>query len=302
MGELTKRVLVAAVGIPLAAVLVYLGGIAYWSAACIISGLALWEFYRMTEVKGIKANKIVGLLFAFAIQSVFYLNHNRSNVASVFVATLFVTLFFVMVAFISELFSKNDNPINNIATTIMGVLYIGFPMAALIGIREFALFAAQRTDQVPVGHYSEILKAFAQMNDLSWAMFTLFTMGAVWICDSGAYFVGKSMGKHKLLERVSPKKSWEGAIGGFIFTIICYTALLSFFIPAFPTLHAGIIGALIGVVGQVGDLAESLLKRDAGVKDSSKLIPGHGGILDRFDSILFVAPTVYLYLIFITLF
>ena len=121
---------------------------------------------------------------------------------------------------------------------------------------------------------------------------------SIWVCDSAAYFIGSALGKHKLFPRVSPKKSWEGAIAGFIFAVVTLIAARELLLDILSLTDAVIIGILIGIFGQLGDLVESLLKRDAGVKDSSSIIPGHGGIFDRFDSILFTVPIVYLYFYF----
>jgi phosphatidate cytidylyltransferase len=114
--------------------------------------------------------------------------------------------------------------------------------------------------------------------------------------DSAAYFIGTAIGKHKLFPRVSPNKSWEGAIAGFVFSIITLVVLKSFLLEFLDWVDIIAFGVIIGIFGQVGDLIESLIKRDAGVKDSSNIIPGHGGIFDRFDSLLFSAPIIFLYL------
>ena len=121
---------------------------------------------------------------------------------------------------------------------------------------------------------------------------------SIWICDSAAFFGGTALGKHKLFPRVSPKKSWEGAIFGFVFSIIAMYLAKVLVLDFLSLKDALIIGVLIGIFGQVGDLIESLLKRDAGIKDSSNLIPGHGGIFDRFDSLFFSAPIVFMYLVY----
>jgi phosphatidate cytidylyltransferase len=118
----------------------------------------------------------------------------------------------------------------------------------------------------------------------------------IWICDSAAFHVGSALGKHKLFPRVSPQKSWEGAGAGLIFAILSALAAKYLVLPFLPVAGAIVIGTIVGTIGQLGDLTESLMKRDAGVKDSSTLIPGHGGAFDRFDSVLLVAPCVYLYL------
>jgi phosphatidate cytidylyltransferase len=121
----------------------------------------------------------------------------------------------------------------------------------------------------------------------------------IWICDSAAYHFGSAFGRHKLFPRVSPNKSWEGAVMGFVFAVGSAIIARQLVLPYLSMADAVVIGLIVGVAGQLGDLAESLLKRDAGVKDSSNLIPGHGGVFDRFDSLLFVSPLVYLYLEFI---
>ncbi|HEX9740327.1 MAG TPA: phosphatidate cytidylyltransferase, partial [Ignavibacteriaceae bacterium] len=119
---------------------------------------------------------------------------------------------------------------------------------------------------------------------------------AIWICDSAAYYGGTALGKHKLFARVSPNKTWEGAGFGFVFAVITIV-LAKIIILNFLSLGTAIaIGIIIGLFGQIGDLIESLFKRDAGVKDSSSVIPGHGGIFDRFDSLLYTAPVILLYL------
>ncbi|KXK56872.1 MAG: phosphatidate cytidylyltransferase [Chlorobi bacterium OLB7] len=120
---------------------------------------------------------------------------------------------------------------------------------------------------------------------------------SIWTCDSFAYYGGRLFGKHKLFERVSPKKTWEGAISGAFGAVGAMLAMRALALPFLTVTDAIVMGLICGIFGQLGDLAESHLKRDAGVKDSSQLIPGHGGILDRFDSLLFVSPMIYLYLL-----
>jgi phosphatidate cytidylyltransferase len=133
-----------------------------------------------------------------------------------------------------------------------------------------------------------------------WGGYTVISIFAmIWICDSAAYYGGMLTGKHKLFPRVSPKKSWEGAIFGFIFAILSAVGAKMLVLPYLTIGEAVVIGFIVGTIGQLGDLVESLVKRDAGVKDSSDLIPGHGGVFDRFDSLLLVAPIVYLYLDFV---
>ncbi|CUS91747.1 phosphatidate cytidylyltransferase, partial [Candidatus Kryptonium thompsonii] len=126
-------------------------------------------------------------------------------------------------------------------------------------------------------------------------VFIISIFAIIWICDTAAYFVGKSLGKRKLYERVSPNKTVEGFIGGLIFAFLS-SFIARYMVLDFLTIYDVVaIAIIVGVFGQLGDLVESLIKRDAGVKDSSNIIPGHGGVFDRFDSLIYVAPLVYLY-------
>jgi phosphatidate cytidylyltransferase len=182
----------------------------------------------------------------------------------------------VLLASLIELFRNNGSAIINLGTTLLGIFYIGLFSSALIDIREF---------------YPNVGDLY-----LHGGYLIISVLATIWICDSAAYFGGLSLGKHKLFPRVSPKKSWEGAVFGFVFAIL--TMLLAHYVILdFLSLKESItLGVIIGIVGQIGDLIESLIKRDAEVKDSSALIPGHGGIFDRFDSLLFSAPVILLYL------
>jgi phosphatidate cytidylyltransferase len=177
------------------------------------------------------------------------------------------------------LFRNKGSAIINIGTTLLGIFYIGLFAAALLGLREF---------------YPHIGNLYIRGGYIIISVFA-----SIWICDSAAYYGGTALGRHKLFPRVSPKKSWEGAIFGFVFAVLTLVLakiiLLDFL--SWNTVIA--IGIITGVFGQIGDLVESLIKRDAGVKDSSGIIPGHGGVLDRFDSILYTAPVILLYLKYI---
>jgi phosphatidate cytidylyltransferase len=136
----------------------------------------------------------------------------------------------------------------------------------------------------------------------AWGGLTIISIFAsIWICDTAAYFGGLAMGKHKLFERVSPNKTWEGAVWGFAGAVLTMMAAQKLLIPYLEFHQAIIMGLIIGIFGQLGDLVESLFKRDAGVKDSSNIIPGHGGVFDRFDSLIFVSPILYLYIDFVVL-
>ncbi len=129
----------------------------------------------------------------------------------------------------------------------------------------------------------------------------IFVIVVVITSDTAGFLTGRLMGGPKLWPRLSPNKTWEGAIVGFIFSVVTMIAAKILFLEYMALDHAVVIGMMIGCFGQIGDLVESRFKRDAGVKDSSSIIPGHGGVFDRFDSLVFVSPIVYLYIDFIVL-
>ena len=153
--------------------------------------------------------------------------------------------------------------------TLLGIVYVSIMMGFLVGIHS------QSTGQGP-----------------GWILYLLLT---VWVGDTSAYYVGRRLGKRKLAPRISPRKTWEGAIGGLLGNTLA--ALIGqHLVPQSPTIHLLLLSCLIGIVGQAGDLAESAMKRGADTKDSSHLLPGHGGMLDRIDSVLFGAPILFWYL------
>ena len=261
------RVLVAIIAIPVVIGASYFGGIYFFLFTLIISTIAFYEFSVLAKNKGANVNLWVGLLSII----LFLINQY-----SFFVSFLSIILLTVFLLSLIELFRNKDSAIINLGTTLLGIFYIGLFSTALLGIREF-----YQDDLYNRGGYIIIA-----------------VLATIWICDSAAYYGGTALGKHKLCKRVSPNKSWEGAIFGFIFAlatmILAKIIILNFL--SWNTVIA--LGFIVGIFGQIGDLIESLIKRDAGVKDSSTIIPGHGGIFDRFDSLLYTAPLIFLYLSF----
>ncbi|RMG73799.1 MAG: hypothetical protein D6710_02740 [Nitrospirae bacterium] len=215
------------------------------------------EFYTMYEVRG-------GLRHFGLFYGLFYLLISYLGLADV---TVVVGFFLITV--LIRLFSKSHSPENalsHIAPVVVGFLYIPFILSLLLYVRQAGP---------------------------GWIIYTGVT---VWASDSFAYYVGKNLGRHKLYPSMSPKKTIEGAsgsvVGGMVFSCIIKYLLLKDLSLA----HALVLGALIGAIAVVGDLSESMFKRDSGVKDSSFLIPGHGGMLDKLDGIIFATPVVFLYL------
>jgi phosphatidate cytidylyltransferase len=271
LGNTTVRVIVSIIAIPLIVLVSYIGKVSFLSFVLIISGLSFYEYSLMAKSKLANVNVNLGLagLIFVIIDSYIY-----------FFSIVHFLILFLLIALIFELFRKNGSSILNLAVTMLGLIYLGFFGSTLIGIREFYPATDNLYDQ---GGFL-IISIFA----------------TIWICDSAAFFGGTAVGKHKLFPRVSPKKTWEGAIFGFIFAILTMLLAKILVLDFLSLRDVLVIGVIIGLFGQVGDLVESLLKRDAGVKDSSNLIPGHGGIFDRFDSLLFSVPIIYLYLSYLT--
>ena len=188
-------------------------------------------------------------------------------------------LFLIIYLMISELYMKRENPVHNWAYTMMSQIYIALPFALL----NVLAFHTADTSSAP------------QFNPILPLSIFIFN----WVNDSGAYCTGMMFGKHRLFERISPKKSWEGSIGGGVFSIIA-AVVMSYFFP-FMSVPAWIgLGLTVVVFGTWGDLTESLLKRTLGIKDSGNILPGHGGMLDRFDSTLMAVPAAVVYLYTIT--
>lgn len=262
------RTLVAAIFGPLV-ILTALWGSWYWLGfIMLVALLSVYEFFDLAEKKQARGQLIWGLITTAALILSFYFYEERYFFAIVLIST--IVMFFI------EMYRRNGSPTLNLPTTFFGALFYSAALGSFILIRE--LPARYGLDYGPAGKWLVLL------------------IVAIWVCDTAAYIVGSYFGKHKLIERISPKKSIEGTAAGFIFSVISAYVCHITFIQGLRLQDSLFIGAVAGSIGQYGDLFESMLKRDAGVKDSSHLIPEHGGILDRFDSLTISAPVIYLYL------
>jgi phosphatidate cytidylyltransferase len=288
MSNLTQRILVAIVAIPIVIFIVMSKPIGLLTMLVMLSALTVNEYYGLAKAKGFLVQATAGMtitgLIVLSFAQVRLLSFfHRSEMASTFDPLVAILILGVIVTSVTELYRNVPNPLNNVAITLGGALYIGLGLGAFFGMREYF-----------------ILKAGVDHAALSMdpGLFCVIFLCSIWACDSAALFGGRAMGKHKLFERVSPKKTWEGSIWGALFAFLTWFAARAIFadLAALTIVDCIIFGLIVGVFGQLGDLSKSILKRDAGVKDSSNLIPGHGGVLDRLDSILFGAPLIYLYL------
>jgi phosphatidate cytidylyltransferase len=288
MNNLVQRVLVAAVGIPIVVYIVMARPIGFLALLTMLAMIAVHEYYGLAKGKGLLAQVIPGLVFTALIVLHFgrfrLLGALSEESTTLNVELLAVIMLLGVIAiFTIELFRGLPNPLLHIAVTLGGAIYIGFGLGSLFGVHELlrSRFAQPEQGLIQPG------------------LFIVVMLASIWICDTGAYFGGKAMGKHKLFERVSPNKTWEGAVWGLLTAIGTWFAARALFdsLAGLTAIDCIVLGLIPGVMGQIGDLAESLLKRDVGVKDSSQLLPGHGGMLDRVDSILFVGPLTYVYLL-----
>ncbi len=269
MKELAKRVSVALWGVPLLLFLTYMGGYYFAAFVLVVNSMALWEFYTMFRHKEIYALRTGGVALSalFLIVAFFYPALWAPAALAVFTILL-----------LGHLKVQKGLASANTALTIAGFAYITLLLHMLLQLREnFAVWMpeAAGTGPQPGG----------------WLIIIL--LAAIWICDTAAYFGGRQFGKHKLAPQISPNKTIEGALFGLIFGVLTFWGLSKWWLPALPDGYSLLCGALVGVFGQLGDLVESRFKRDAGVKDTSALLPGHGGILDRFDSLIFVSPFLW---------
>jgi phosphatidate cytidylyltransferase len=233
----------------------------YNGAIALICVLAMYEFLALGRAKGYQLPIPLCIGIMLIILAAFILPQ-LSVELGMFTALLLIPASYV--------FSKNplEDSLPSSAIAVLATTYVGLLGGSLIRLRH----------DFPVG----------------WKL-VFFLLLVVWLGDSGAYYVGKKFGKRKLSPRISPKKTIEGLVGGFIASIITALVIHFTFLREFPLVHAVVAGVLLSFAGVTGDLAESMWKRSAAVKDSGTLIPGHGGFLDRFDSILFTAPILYCY-------
>ena len=241
----------------------------------VITALCLWEFFDMVFEEGRRRDfvrKGVAIFFGmlpYVTVSLLHLNVLGSNANQLFLAS-FALIPMVFLCFIFELFSKSDHPFHNVALILLGMTYISAPFSMLNMIAFDGNYFSPNV------------------------VFGLLLL--IWANDSGAYVVGSQLGRTKLLERISPKKTWEGFAGGVLTTVAAAWGLSNYF-KEVGLQDWLILGAICSVFGTIGDLVESMLKRSFNTKDSGVLLPGHGGFLDRFDAFIFLIPFATAYIL-----
>lgn len=263
----SNRSIVSTLGIPGILLFIWLGGIWFTIFMVAVMLLALYEYYEIAKLKDAQPIIWIGLLASLIIA---YFYHYQPNIDLIYIFSIIVSI--IMIALFIELFSKKTNPTENFNITIGGILYIPLLVGSLIAIRQF--------DTANATHFT----------------YALFI--SIWICDSAAYVAGKKFGKKKIYPSASPNKTVIGSVAGLIFSFITYIVMdkTGFIKFDLDITQITILSTISGIFGQTGDFVESLFKRDAGVKDSGIILLGHGGVLDRFDSLIIASPLVYIFL------
>jgi len=289
LSDLSRRLLTAAVLVPLVTYLIIVGGYPYLIAVLVFGLLAQMEFYHLIEGKGARPLVLTGLAFGAAVIGVAWLG-------SGYVATLLMTasLLVLMVAELRK--AQIDEALASISGTFFGVFYVAWLLSHAVLLRFFYHSA--------LSHYGPDGLSAMGVHPDSGIFLMLFCVVVVVLCDAGAYFAGRAWGRHKLAPEISPNKSVEGALGGVVLGTLggLFVKLVcDLFWPQFslflPWTVALVLAFLLCPVGIIGDLVESLLKRDADVKDTGALLPGMGGVLDRIDAVLLALPVMFYFLL-----
>ena len=273
-----ERLLISLIGIPLLLYIIAKGGFLFFALVVIISIVSINEFYNFPKSSIDMLTRCFGaiscILFALNYSTVYtpteYLPYINKDL--IIISLIIAFILYIMI----ELLIPNRRLIETIFYTVFGVIYIPFLLCSLIAISDF--------------------------DHLNGSRFTLLLFVTVWMTDSAAYFVGNAFGRTKMIESISPKKTIEGFIGGYFGSLLCvfiftYFELINY---SLTTLQIILLSISIGIFGQFGDFFESMIKRNYKIKDSSNLLLGHGGFLDRFDSIIISSPLIFIFLRFIS--
>jgi phosphatidate cytidylyltransferase len=262
-----KRILTAAVLVPfLIFIIGFTSPLFFTFLVALATFLALEEFFLLAKKSGIEVHRLWGHLFSLLLIASFHLCSHTQSAAFLLLGLsgiFFLALGTTKGQSLHQIFPSSS-------ATLLGLAYVPTTLGLLVVVRSSASLG----------------------NNAHWILFLLLV---VWFGDTGAYYVGRALGRHKLAPLISPKKTVEGAIGGILGNTVAAFLGKKILLPAVPIVQVLVLSWVLGLVSQIGDLAESALKRAAGVKDSSNLLPGHGGMLDRIDGLLFAAPVLFCY-------
>tara|TARA_B100000029_G_scaffold284050_1_gene277733 strand:+ start:1967 stop:2782 length:816 start_codon:yes stop_codon:yes gene_type:complete len=269
MKILKGRNLVWMVGMPIFFSAIWLGSYFFYFLIQAIIIIALKEFNDLFKNSNTKLSFIFSIIGSFFITDYYFL-----GIFTKFIYFEFLLIIFLLILFIYELFYSDKNLVINISTILFGLIYIPFLLGTVVAIKQF--------DQI------------------MYSQFTLLLFISIWACDTAAFIFGSYFGKNKIFPNISPKKTWEGSIAGVLASVLIFFIFFkaNLLLDNNNFIKIIILAIFVSVSGQIGDLFESKIKRLAGVKDSGTLLLGHGGFLDRFDSLIFASPIIYLYINF----
>jgi phosphatidate cytidylyltransferase len=253
--------------------------ILFWLLISAFGMIGLWEFYRMLDHKGLQNFKITGMICGAVMLGGSFYYFSKLGPAGSYDFEVAVLLFFLLTVFGRQMFARlrHEEPLQTMAYTLFGLLYV---LWLFNFITKIVYLTPPLSNGVLTGH-------------------VLYLIAVTKFSDMGAYLTGSAMGRHLMVPHISAKKTWEGFFGALGFALFCSLALFKLMpghLSALTWTHATILGLLLGFAAVIGDLAESIIKRSTGVKDSGNLLPGIGGALDLLDSLLFTAPLLFFYL------
>jgi phosphatidate cytidylyltransferase len=273
MSELGRRVVVALIGAPIAVGVIWWGDAALATLLSVLSAIGAWEFYRLATASGTRPLTVVGVVIAAAIP--LCVHAQVLGLVQIPPSAVILPLL-VVIALAIWIRGVDGHPIAAVGTTLLGALYTGGTLSYVYALRYYGY----------------------AVGTAAGALVVLLPVWLTWSSDVGAYAAGRLIGGRKLIPSVSPGKTVAGAVGGVVLTVIMSVLFVRVMLRPYAHLAfspTGVIafGLVVSIVAQIGDLAESLFKREAGMKDSGALFPGHGGVLDRLDSLFFVLPVAY---------
>jgi len=280
------RIATGVVGIPLAVFLIFFpGGVPFAVAMAAVSILGAREFYKGVRKKGARPVEWAGLaaVLFFVISATTFRYLDRTTIGAIFPTALTLLL---IASFCVEMVRSERAPIVNVGSTIFGAIYVGWMISQLVVLRQVWLVSGDPVRQISVGPFKHLEVG---------ACLVMLTFVSTWACDTCAYFFGRALGRTKIAPKLSPNKTVEGSIAGLVGTMA--VAMLAGWVIDLPWYHGLALGVIFGVLSQLGDLSESSIKRELGIKDFGTIVPGHGGVLDRFDSLLFTGPAAYYYVV-----
>jgi phosphatidate cytidylyltransferase len=254
---------------------------AFWALISVFGLIALWEFYRMLDHKGLPNFKLTGLICGAVMLIGSFYYFSRFGLARSYDFEVAVLLFFLLTVFTRQMFEslREDEPLQTMAYTLFGLLYV---LWLYNFITKIVYVPPRSAAGLVTGQF-----------------YCLYLIAVTKFSDMGAYLTGSLIGRHQLIPHISPKKTWEGFFGALVFSLFASVGLFRLMPGHLSMLnwtHAIILGLLLGFAAVIGDLAESIIKRSTGVKDSGNMLPGIGGALDLIDSLLFTAPLLFFYL------